>query len=64
MWIVSNEAKLRKDFAGKYIAVENQTVRYVGRDIEELIANILKNRQHVYDFAIDFIGQYPTSLLL
>lgn len=64
LWIISHKSKLRKEYADKYIAVQNQAVYFIGKDIEELIANIITNNKHVDDFAIDFVGKYPTNLLL
>jgi hypothetical protein len=64
MWIISHKEQLRKTYTDEYIAVQNQSVCFVAKDIENLISNILKNNKQVDDFAIDFIGKYPANLLL
>jgi hypothetical protein len=64
IWILTHKEQLRKDHSDKYIAVENQVVCFVGKDINDLISKIAKNKKQVDNFAIDFIGKYPVNLLL
>jgi hypothetical protein len=64
IWILTHKKQLRKDYADKYIAVEDQSVRFIGEDINDLLQNIIKNKKQVDDFAIDYIGKHPANLLL
>jgi hypothetical protein len=62
-WIISHRKQLRLDFPDRYVAVENQSVRFTGDTIEALIAEITKNNEPVDNFAIEYISEHPTSLL-
>jgi hypothetical protein len=64
LWILSHRDQLRNEYPGKYIAVENQSVRFVGNDINDLMSQIVKNNCQVDNFAIDFISKYPANLMM
>lgn len=64
MWIITHKSQLRKEFANRYVAVKNEAVCFVGRSMDELIANIAKGHRQSDEFAIDFISEHPTNLLL
>jgi hypothetical protein len=64
MWIITHKTQLRKEYPNKFVAVENQTVRFVAKDMNKLITSISKNHKPIDDYAIDFISQHPTNLLL
>ena len=64
IWILTHKEQLRKEYGDKYISVENQAVRFVGNDINDLISKIAKNKKQIDEFAIDFVGKYPANLLL
>jgi len=63
-WILSNKQKLMQAYANKYIAVENQTVRFTGDTIEEILSKIEQKNKQVDDFVIEFIGKQQANLLL
>jgi hypothetical protein len=63
LWVLKNEEKLRKSYGNKYVAVENQTVRFVDDSIEGLTSKIIDSNGHVEDYAIQYIGKSPVNLL-
>ena len=63
-WILANKEKLRQVYANKYIAVENQTVRFTGDTIEEILSKIEDKNEQIDDFLIEFIGKQQANLIL
>lgn len=63
-WILVNKEKLRQAYANKYVAVENQTVRFTGETIEEILSKIEEKNEQADDFVIEFIGKQSANLIL
>jgi hypothetical protein len=62
-WIINHKKELRNEYPNQYVAVENESVRYVANTIEALMSSISRNNEQVDNFAIEYLSQYPTSLL-
>lgn len=62
-WIISHKKQLRQEHPNKYIAVENETVRFTGNTIEDLLSEIKTHEEQIEDFAIDFIDERPINFL-
>ena len=63
-WVLAKKEKLRQAYADKYMAVENQIVRFTGETIEEILSNIENENEQVDDFIIEFIGKQQPNLIL
>jgi hypothetical protein len=63
-WILTHKKQLREEYANKYIAVQNETVRFTGNTIEDLIAAMKSNNAQVDNFAIEYVSKHPVDFLL
>ena len=64
IWIFANIVKLRERYPDEYIAVENKEVKYNAKTLKKLLTEIISSQEEVDDFAIDYIKEHPTNLLL
>lgn len=62
-WVIAHKKQLRTEYPNKYIAVENEVVRFTGNTIEELISEIVSHKEQIDNFAIEYIGEYPVNFL-
>lgn len=62
-WILINRSNLIHQYPNKYIAVENQTVRFVADTVEALKVEINGHSEQVEDFAIEYLSSRPRSFL-
>lgn len=64
LWIFAHIDELRKDFPDKYIAVDDEQVRFSADKIDALITEITSANRNVEDYVIEFVGKKPLNLLL
>lgn len=62
-WILSHIKQLRSEFPNKYIAVQNETVRFSADTVDKLIDSIRESQEQVQNFAVEYMSERPTSYL-
>lgn len=62
-WIITHKNQLRSEYPNKYIAVENEKVRFTGNTIEELISEITAHKEQTDNFAIEYVAEHPANFL-
>jgi hypothetical protein len=63
LWILTNEKKLRDKYANKFIAVEQESVKFSDTTIQGLMLKIKNSGQRMEDFAVEYIGESPVNFL-
>jgi hypothetical protein len=64
LWISSEQEKLREKNENKYVAVKNKKVVLADTDIFRLLTTLKAQGYKVDDFAIEYISECPSCLLL
>jgi hypothetical protein len=62
-WILNHKKQLRREYPNKYVAVENEAVRYIGDTMEALMSEIAVNNEQIDNFAIEYLSEHSTNLL-
>jgi hypothetical protein len=62
-WLQKNRSMLVEKYPNKYIAVENESIRFIADSVESLIADIIRTNEQVEDFAIQFLSTRPRNYL-
>lgn len=63
-WFQHNYEKLRKSYAGEYVAVNNEEVVMHNKDVRILIARLRKQYKNIGAFVIEFVSKKKYELIL
>jgi hypothetical protein len=63
-WFQANYTKLKKEYAGEYVAVDSGKVLMHGKDARLLIRSLREQRKDIRPIVVEFVSKQKMELIL